>query len=297
MRWIEMKWHDLTFVAVILVALSFLISNELRSRRSIGILKGKLHEFESAEDSLVEAQKRVESLEELNQSKNDFITTINHELRTPLTSIIGYIELMKGPKLIGMENKTALNVVERNSEVLLDLVDGVLSLSHLDNVNAATQREVVDLRQVILRKISILEPQYLARKIQLVFNHDEKEDYTLIANHGQMPQLVMNLLSNAIKFSNEGGLVNINLSSHFNHRGERDIQLVIQDFGIGIPKKDIPNLFTRFYRASNVMDSQIQGSGLGLSIIWRIVDLHHGSITVDSQVGRGTSFTVTLPRN
>jgi len=292
--------ENLIYLLVLIFFTSiFLVSFTLGFRRQYNTaarnLEQGLIELQGAELALSEAQLRVQLLEDTNQAKDDFISTINHELRTPLTSIIGYIDLLQNSNISAKSTKTYLEVIEKNSAVLLDLVDGILSLTKLETQDFETTNTSVDLYRLIQNKFFVLTPLAEERNIELKIIHDSSIDYVVGGNSGQLSQVFLNLISNAIKFSDGPGKVEVSLSRIQGQNGAPEVKVTVQDFGIGIPIQDQSQLFTRFFRASNVVDSQIQGTGLGLSIISRIIELHHGSVSVESELGKGSTFTVTLP--
>ncbi len=233
----------------------------------------------------------------LNEAKNDFISTINHELRTPLTSIIGYAGLIRRK----MEKESPLqeiepliNTLDKNALGLLDLVDGMLSISRLDATDSESNFSKIDLAQNIESVLFVLEPSLTEKVIDIEFNA-AKDSFIIDGNYGQISQVFMNLISNAIKFSPQNTTIQISLERVVNPAGIPYISTRISDHGIGIPTEDIPQLFTRFFRARNVVANQIPGTGLGLAIVEKIVLLHGGLINVSSELGNGTEFEIRLP--
>jgi signal transduction histidine kinase len=236
-------------------------------------------------------------LQSLNEAKNEFISTINHELRTPLTSIIGYIGLIRR-KLEKQspiqEVEPLINTLHRNALGLLDLVEGMLSISHLDATDIGIDFGKIDLVPNIESVLFVLEPSFLERDISIDFSAT-KDEFIIDGNYGQISQVFMNLISNAIKFSPKGSSIEIILVREVSDTQIPYIDIHIIDQGIGIPAQDIPHLFTRFFRASNVVSEQLPGTGLGLAIVQKIVLLHGGSISVISDIGHGTDFRIRLP--
>lgn len=264
--------------------------------------KKKLQDEEEAlqltESLLRKAETTVKTLEELNQSKNDFISTVNHELRTPLTSIIGYIDVLKSLDLNKDSDQVPkiTAVIDRNSEVLLDIIESILSLSSLDSAVKLPHLEEVDLAQIIDRKIFVMKPLIDEKSLTVNLHQSPDVKYSISGNSGQLSQVVINLLSNAVKFSPEKGEIDIYLSLVTKENRSQYIQMRIKDQGIGIPEADIPKLFTRFYRASNAVSGQIVGTGLGLAIVARILEIHNATIRVESVVNQGCLFIIEFPR-
>jgi signal transduction histidine kinase len=242
-------------------------------------------------------QESLTHVQSLNQAKNEFISTVNHELRTPLTSIIGYIGLIRRKLEKAspiQEVEPLINTLHRNALGLLDLVEGMLSISHLDATDTGVNFAKIDLALNIESVLFVLEPSYLERNISIDFAAP-KDEFIIDGNYGQISQVFMNLISNAIKFSPQGSSISITLQRQVFETQIPFIELHVSDQGIGIPPQDIPQLFTRFFRASNVVSEQMPGTGLGLAIVQKILLLHGGNITVTSELGLGTDFEIRLP--
>jgi hypothetical protein len=242
--------------------------------------------------SLEFAQSQVVKLQDLDAAKNSLISTVNHELRTPLTSIMGYIELMqredeakRNPQI-----HLYLEVLERNSQVLLSLVESMLSLSKFDSAVGKLPNDLISLKQVIDDAIFTMQPAAVKGGIEIIL---EVEGLPVVrGDKGQLSQVFINLIANAVKFSKSGDQVAVHLSQDT----EKSLaQISITDSGIGIPSKDLSQLFTRFYRASNVDSGKYPGSGLGLAIVKQVIDHHNGDISVRSDLGLETTFSISLP--
>lgn len=240
---------------------------------------------------LAMVQKRVVALQDLDKAKTALISTVNHELRTPLTSIIGYVELMQREQSItpGSEMARYLEVLERNSQILLSLVESMLSLSKFDSATGKLPNKAVDIAQVIDDAIFTLDPVIKSSECRIEFSriHNLK----IRGDIGQLNQVFINIIANAIKFSPTGSTISITME---NRDGSR-VEIAISDQGVGIPEADLPQIFTRFFRASNVDSGKFQGTGLGLSIVQQVIDHHNGGIAVSSQEGVGTLFTLNFP--
>ena len=237
-------------------------------------------------------QNRVTQLEDLDSAKNALISTVNHELRTPLTSIIGYIELMQREniQLTEEEKGIYLEVLQRNSYLLLNLVESMLSLSKFDNAEGKLPKEPVNLTEVIENVLFTLKPALESAQIATNFHH--MGDPAVRGDLVQLSQVFINLITNAVKFSEPQSQISIALTSNV---VSQRVEVAITDHGIGIPPEDIPRIFTRFFRAKNVDSALYQGSGLGLSIVEKAITHHGGTISVDSQLGAGTTFRISLP--
>ena len=240
---------------------------------------------------LAMAQERVLALQDLDKAKTALISTVNHELRTPLTSIIGYVELMRREQSIlpGSEMARYLEVLERNSQILLSLVESMLSLSKFDSATGKLPNKAVDLTQVIDDAIFTLDPVIKSSDTRIEFSRIENLEVK--GDIGQLNQVFINIIANAVKFSPASSTISIAMKM----TDENHVEITISDQGVGIPEPDLPHIFTRFFRASNVDSGKFQGTGLGLSIVQQVIDHHNGSITVSSQEGVGTLFTLEFP--
>jgi PAS domain S-box-containing protein len=229
-----------------------------------------------------------ERLRELDVMKDEFVALVSHELRTPLTAIQGYTELVLDGTAgeLNDEQRTMLSTVERSSARLFRLINDLLFVAQVNAGQLNVAIENVDLAAVASEAIADARPRASAAEVVLEFECDETP--TVRADRVRLGQVFDNLISNAIKFTPPGGRVGLSISMV----GEEAI-IVVADSGMGITPEDQQRLFTRFFRTKGA--AEIQGTGLGLSITKAILDAHHGSISVESQVGHGTRFTVTVP--
>jgi signal transduction histidine kinase len=278
----------------------FLTSNALTNfksyRRARRTLEAEQLRLEETIAALRETQGVVTKLQELDQVKDSFISTVNHELRTPLTSIIGYIELMRSKNNLGSEDtEKYLDVLNRNAQILLDLVESMLTLSKIDSPQIGKSDSRIDIGAVLDNAVFVLQPVLLAKKIEIVLKKDKNESFSVRGDEGQLSQVLLNIIANAVKFSHEDSKVEIVLSGSAKN-GRPYISIAVEDHGIGIPEEDQQQLFTRFFRAKNAVSAQFPGTGLGLSIANILVENHGGSIALSSTVGKGSTFTITLPR-
>ena len=229
-----------------------------------------------------------EKLRELDVMKDEFVALVSHELRTPLTAIQGYTELVldgTGGE-INEEQRSMLTAVDRSSARLFRLINDLLFVAQVNAGKLDVALEDVDLAMVAREAIEDARPRAAAAEVSLEF--DFALTPTVKADRVRLGQVFDNLISNAIKFTPPGGRVGLKISMV----GDEAI-IVVTDSGMGMTPEDQQRLFTRFFRTKAA--AKIQGTGLGLSITKAIVDAHHGSISVESEVGTGTSFTFTVP--
>ena len=271
-------------------------SNFRNYRLAREIIESEQLRLEKTLAELSLAQVEVNKLLDLDHAKNAFISTVNHELRTPLTSIIGYIDVIKEEKeSIGVKDLSRyLEVLERNAQILLNLVESILSLSKIDASEGKIADAKVDLVKVIDNAIFVLQPNSNSANIKVAFNFDPDQNYFIRGDAGQLSQVFLNLLGNAIKFSPKDSSVEFSMVNA-QEAGLPVIQIRVSDHGIGIPEDDMGKLFQRFFRAKNAVADQFQGTGLGLSIVDQSVRLHGGTVEVESKLGLGTTFIIELP--
>ena len=211
---------------------------------------------------------------------------VSHELRTPLTAIKGYAETLR-KEVDTSPGKKYLETVERNTDRLINIVNDLLLLSSLEE-KAVLELEDIDLGGLLENVITIFDQRLKDKELSLVI--DVKEDLPPIkADLFKLEQMLVNLLDNAVKYTDRGEItVSIDVQ-------DKRVRIQVRDTGIGIPKEDIPRIFERFYVVDKSRSRKSGGTGLGLSIVKHIVLLHHGTIDIESALGKGTSITVTLP--
>ncbi|HEX5770748.1 MAG TPA: ATP-binding protein [Nocardioidaceae bacterium] len=230
----------------------------------------------------------VDELRQLDRYKTEMISTLAHELKNPLTAIIGHLELLETAE-DGRLTDRSLAAIERGATRLSDLVEDLLVLSKVGDPHRALVPVPVDLADVVDNAAELLEAAAAKQgvHIDLVGTGEKVSAY---GDAAELDRVVGNLLGNAVKFSPAGGTVTCSVEAV-----DGSVVLRCTDQGIGISPADQANLFTEFFRSTNPTALEIPGTGLGLTIVKRIVERHQGTIGLDSEVGRGTTFTVTLP--
>ncbi|MBG0564801.1 ATP-binding protein [Actinoplanes aureus] len=255
------------------------------------LLAGAAREIERALHQLTFQRyqdRLISELRMLDQRKDVFIQTVTHELRTPLTSILGYTEMIveeEGRELDPLQ-KRALNAILRNAHRLQDIIGDLILLDRPDS-DTPVESDVLDLAGIATVVHGELNNFARAKELEVDF---EAGEAWVRGDRTQLRRALRKLMENAIKFTPAGGSVSWQLTAD-----DHTVALSVTDTGIGIPAEDVPGLFTPFHRAGNAMDQAVQGPGLGLAIVRDIVRDHGGSIAVQSVVGRGSTFTITLP--
>ena len=237
------------------------------------------------------ANQRKSILEELNKMKSDFVSNISHELRTPLASIIGFSEtLASEPEMPDELKKEFNNTILNEGKRLARLINDILDMSKFEggdiDIVKIKFNVILMLHEVIDTHVKVTQ----AKNINLSWELPEEEIF-IVADKERISQIIGRLLNNAIKFTNVKGRIKVIAKNLFN-----EIEIIISDTGIGIPEKDLPYIFQKFYRVSRP-GTEIPGTGLGLVFVKQIIDLHQGLITVQSEIGKGTTFAIKLPKN
>jgi signal transduction histidine kinase/CHASE3 domain sensor protein len=246
-----------------------------------------------AQAHVIERQAQaVQLLRELDQAKADFIATVSHELRTPLTSISGYLEMLQDGEAGQLPDQAAamLTIIDRNATRLRNLIEDLLTQSRIDAGRLRLELGTVELRPLLQSVLNAMAPLASASDVKLELNTSQ-DSLGVQADSQQLEQVFTNLISNALKFTPAGGSVLVTLSA----AEDEGALIEVRDTGMGIPPEEYPNLFTRFFRASNAAEAALPGTGLGLAIVQEIVHRHGGAVDVDSELGVGTTVTVWLP--
>ncbi len=227
------------------------------------------------------------------QMREDFVVNVSHEVRTPLTAMKGFVQILKETPIEKMsEARSFLDKIELNSDRLTTLFNDILNLSVIESKNKVS-KETVFLEELTLNVITNVRQSYPKKKINLK-THFEIEK--IWANPPLLEQVMTNLIDNAYKYTPDTGSVSIKWTQETKKSSKNSIDvLTIQDTGIGIPKEHLPRVFERFYRVDPGRSRDIGGTGLGLAIVKHIVQTHSGQISVNSRIGKGSTFTVKLP--
>ena len=224
----------------------------------------------------------LDRLERLFRAQQRFIADISHELRTPLTTIRGNVDLMRRMDCL---DRPSLDAIQAESDRVIRLVGDLLLLAQAD-AGQTIRREKVELDTVMLEVFRQTRP--LAEGIELIIG--EEDQAVILGDADRVKQLMINLVDNAVKYTPQGGRVTLGLC-----RTEREAVLTVADTGMGIPAEDLAHIFERFYRVDKARSRTAGGTGLGLSIVQWIAQAHGGRIDVQSEIGKGTTFTVRLP--
>jgi signal transduction histidine kinase/CheY-like chemotaxis protein len=244
------------------------------------------------ERELLLAKERTarESAEEANALKDDFLATVSHELRTPLNAILGWAAMLKRTPSDTAAVEKALSIIERNATAQNRIIGDILDVSRIVSGKLELDLRPLDLRQIVVEVAESLQPAAKSKSITLeVEISDEKA--RVLGDPGRLSQVFWNLISNAIKFTMEGGSVTVRLF------GGNDVTVEVEDTGVGLDPQAVPLIFERFRQVDSSIKRAHGGLGLGLAIVQHLVELHNGSVEVQSEgSGQGTRFTIRLPR-
>lgn len=228
-------------------------------------------------------EKRVEAV------KKDFVANVSHELRTPLASIKGYAETLLGG---GTDDKKALReflkIIDKHATRMSLLIDDLLTLSRLESHQSSLLLERVDINELVRSATEGLKKQAKDKGITLEMDLRKGLPHA-VGDRKSLEQVMVNLLDNAIKYTQQGGRVGVSVSAR-----SREIRVDVRDTGIGIPKADIPRIFERFYRVDKARSREVGGTGLGLAIVKHIIQGLNGRVWVQSEQGKGSTFSFTL---
>ena len=231
----------------------------------------------------------ITELKKLEQMRKDFVANVSHELKTPITSIKGFSEtLLDGAMHDKATLEAFLEIILKESDRLQVLIQELLDLSKIEQHGFRLTNGRVDLVKEAKEVIEILKGKAAQKDIMLKLSQPS-EEAVIEGDPDRLKQVLINLVSNAITYTPNGGSVEISLTDQ-----EKSISVVVKDSGIGIEKSEITRIFERFYRVDKARSRNSGGTGLGLAIVKHIVEAHKGHIEVDSQIGKGTTFTIKL---
>jgi len=234
----------------------------------------------------------VTRLLRLEKIRREFVANVSHEIKTPITAIKGFVETLRDGAVENHEDaERFLEIIGKHVDRLEAIIEDLLSLSRIEQ-EAGREEVVLDegrLKDVLETAIQVCEAGAMAKKIEIELSCAGK----IVANLDPqlLEQAVVNLIDNAIKYSNDGGTVRVEASQR-----ENETLISVRDQGCGIEKQHLPRLFERFYRVDKARSRQMGGTGLGLAIVKHIAQAHGGRVTVESIPGKGSIFTIHLPK-
>lgn len=238
---------------------------------------------------LEDAKRERMVAEETATAKNLFIATISHEIRTPMNIILGTSSLMlnDNPK---QKHVKYLQILKQSGENLLGIINDILDVSKIEAGRLEMESEPVNLKEICDNTINILEYNALEKKLNLQLFFDEKIDFPILSDGLRLSQILTNLINNAIKFTEKG-----TIRCEVTLKNKNKIQIIISDTGIGIPKNKIKTIFDQYQQVRTKVENKYKGTGLGLTICKKLVEMMNGTIQLKSKINVGTSFIISLP--
>ena len=252
-----------------------------------GNFKVRIHldlnrEFERLSESFNRMAQELENTELL---RSDFINNFSHEFKTPIVSLRGFAKILKNDSLTKEERDEYLDIIISESNRLSQLSTNVLNLSKIEKMSILSDMESFDLSEEVRQSVLLLESKWQKKNLELFIDMDELEYH---GNKALLNQVWINLIDNAIKFSPQNGKIKLKL-----HRKKDQVVFQILDNGCGMDEETKNHIFDRFYQGDS--SHTAEGNGIGLTVVEKIVHLHKGQISVVSEAGIGTTFTVNLP--
>lgn len=302
-RQIVLIWFIIAFVMILIIAIVvtsgvFFISSIINPVRKINetasqIAKGDFnvsiekHKYDDEIGQLCETINNMAfEIGEAERLKNEFISTVSHELRTPLTAIKGWGETIKETQNDSVLLNKGLDVIVNESERLTDMVEELLDFSRMESGKLSLKTSQMDIVKELSEVLEVFESRSERENITLQVDIP-KNGIIIYGDKNRLKQSFVNIIDNSFKYNKKGGTVKVSLKVD-----NKNVNIIISDDGCGISKNDLPKVMEKFYKANN----SVRGSGIGLAVTDEIVKLHNGNLKIESELGQGTTVTISLPR-
>jgi signal transduction histidine kinase/HAMP domain-containing protein len=238
-----------------------------------------------------ELQRSYERLRDAQRNRDYFLQNVNHELRTPLTAILGWSEILSEDHPDSETTRTATDQIRRSAQLLLALISDLLDLSRFQDGRTQLELEDVDLGTLVAEAVEPVSVMVEGKGIALTLSVPVPGSATARVDPMRMRQVLWNLVHNAVKFTPRGGRIEVKAAAE-----DGGVSFAVSDSGVGIDPKDLPFIFERFRQADGSTTRAYRGMGIGLALVKAFVELHGGTVTAESQPGRGTTFRVNIPK-
>ena len=267
----------------------------VRARCIIFDISEQKHYQHLLEAQQVELRKAKEAAEAANAAKTSFLFNMSHDIRTPMNAIIGFTDLLRKHQQDPERRENYLRKIESASTVLLSIINNVLEMARIEKGTIRVEDNVWNSRQFQDTLNSVFVEMMQQKKIEFSITKNIQHDY-IYCDPIKLQEVYINILSNAYKYTEEGGKVEMHIEElPYDREGYALYRATVRDNGIGMSEDFLPHIFEEFSRENNTTDNKIEGTGLGMPIVKRLVEMMHGTIEVESQKGVGTTFTVTIP--
>ena len=262
--------------------------------QTIDLSDGKKLLISGKDEQMEELKKLLSESEDANAAKEVFLSSMSHDIRTPMNAIVGMTALAK--KHIDEKNKVSdsLNKIEVASDHLLNLINEVLDMSRINSGKIVVNEEPFFISDLLHETLIIARPQAESKNHNLIFSTDNIEIENLIGDPLRLRQIFVNIINNSVKYTNEGGTIKVKISEEVSD-GICNLIFTCEDNGQGMSEEFLKKLFDPFERANTTTISKVEGTGLGMSIVKKLIDAMNGTIEVESEINKGTKVTVNVP--
>ncbi len=282
------EWEHLTAVCL-----------ERRAGKPVRVL----HVRQNATEQVYRQREQTQALQDAlrqaqhaNQAKTTFLSNMSHDIRTPMNAIIGFATIAASHMECADQVKDCLHKILSSSNHLLGLINDILDMSRIESGKLQIHNQECNIPELMHNLVNIIQPQMKAKQMEMFIDTFEVVNEDVIADPLKLNQIFINLIGNAIKYTPAGGVVSFRITQHTTSRhGWGDYVFIVKDNGIGMSQEFVEHIFEPFERESTATRSGIQGAGLGMAITKSIIDMMGGEITVESEVGKGSTFTVRIP--
>jgi signal transduction histidine kinase len=262
-------------------------AEKLLESKSLELYEANLLLEERVKERTEQLESALHEAQVAQRAKDAFLSTMSHELRTPLNAIIGFSQILSHQEDVNPRTKMVIEKIKLSGEHLLHLLNSILNFTKFESETIMLQHEAINIKVFIEELLVTYKIKVKEKNISL---HVEVDDLMIHADRQWLHEAISNLLSNAVKFTKESGKITISAQI------DKDlVHISVSDTGIGIAQEDQKKLLTPFAHINNIHHTQIDGTGLGLYLTKKIIELHSGSMTFQSELGKGSTFTITLP--